>query len=93
MELKLDQEHSFVSMQEMRIIMKSFPLLQSIKLNKHYNYHDILNQPEDLSVLCKVTHLQLGGHNIAAGAQVASKNLEPFLKLVNKLVKEKLEMT
>lgn len=36
---------------------------------------------------------QGGGHDIAAGAQVASKNLEAFLKLVNKLVKEKLEVT
>jgi nanoRNase/pAp phosphatase (c-di-AMP/oligoRNAs hydrolase) len=32
-----------------------------------------------------------GGHNIAAGGQVPVENLEPFLKSVDKLVKEQLE--
>jgi nanoRNase/pAp phosphatase (c-di-AMP/oligoRNAs hydrolase) len=31
-----------------------------------------------------------GGHNIAAGGQVPVKDLEPFLKLVDKLVEEQL---
>ncbi len=31
-----------------------------------------------------------GGHNIAAGGQVPVKDLEPFLKLVDKLVKDQL---
>lgn len=34
-----------------------------------------------------------GGHNIAAGAQVPIKNLEPFLTLTDKLVKEQLGKT
>ena len=34
-----------------------------------------------------------GGHNIAAGAQVPIKNLEPFLALTDKLVKEQLGKT
>jgi RecJ-like exonuclease len=32
-----------------------------------------------------------GGHNIAAGAQVPIHDLEPFLKLVDDLVKKQLE--
>ncbi len=32
-----------------------------------------------------------GGHNIAAGAQVPIKNVDAFIKLVNKLVKKQLE--
>jgi RecJ-like exonuclease len=31
-----------------------------------------------------------GGHNIAAGAHVPIKNVEPFIKYVNKLVKSQL---
>lgn len=34
-----------------------------------------------------------GGHNIAAGGQVPISNLEPFLKLVDKLIKKQLERT
>lgn len=34
-----------------------------------------------------------GGHNIAAGGQVPISNLEPFLKLVDKLIKKHLERT
>jgi single-stranded-DNA-specific exonuclease len=32
-----------------------------------------------------------GGHDVAAGAQIPIKNVEAFLKLVNKLVKKQLE--
>jgi single-stranded-DNA-specific exonuclease len=32
-----------------------------------------------------------GGHDVAAGAQIPMKDVEAFLKLVNKLVKEQLE--
>jgi RecJ-like exonuclease len=32
-----------------------------------------------------------GGHNIAAGAQIPIKNVEPFIKLVDKLVKKQLK--
>lgn len=34
-----------------------------------------------------------GGHNIAAGGQVSINNLEPFLKLVDELVRKQLEGT
>ena len=32
-----------------------------------------------------------GGHNIAAGAQVPSKNVNGFIKLVDRIVKKRMD--
>lgn len=50
-----------------------------------------LNLGEILRVAAEKCLGQGGGHDIAAGAQVPLENLETFIKLVNKLVKEELE--
>ncbi len=34
-----------------------------------------------------------GGHDVAAGAQVPMEHVEPFLKIVDELVKNQLEKT
>jgi len=50
-----------------------------------------LNLGEILRIAAEKHSGRGGGHNIAAGAQVPIKNVESFIKLVDKLVKEQLE--
>jgi len=50
-----------------------------------------LNLGEVLRVAAEKHSGRGGGHDIAAGAQVPIKNVESFIKLVDKLVKEQLE--
>jgi len=50
-----------------------------------------LNLGEVLRVAAEKCSGRGGGHDIAAGAQVPIKNVESFIKLVDKLVKEQLE--
>jgi single-stranded-DNA-specific exonuclease len=50
-----------------------------------------LNLGEILQVAAEKYSGRGGGHDVAAGAQIPTKDVEPFLKLVNKLVKEQLE--
>jgi len=50
-----------------------------------------LNLGEVLRVAAEKYSGRGGGHDVAAGAQVPVKDVEPFLKLVNQLVKEQLE--
>lgn len=50
-----------------------------------------LNLGEILRIAAEKYEGKGGGHNIAAGAQVPLDYLEPFLKLVNELVKKQLE--
>jgi len=50
-----------------------------------------LNLGEVLRIAAEKHSGRGGGHDIAAGAQVPIKNVESFIKLVDKLVKEQLE--
>ena len=50
-----------------------------------------LNLGEILRVAAEECSGRGGGHDIAAGAQVPTKNVEPFIKAVDKLVKKQLE--
>jgi len=50
-----------------------------------------LNLGEVLRVAAEKYSGRGGGHDVAAGAQVPVKDVEPFIKLVDKLVKEQLE--
>jgi RecJ-like exonuclease len=50
-----------------------------------------LNLGEILRVAAEKHLGKGGGHNIAAGAQVPTSELDPFIKLVDELVKEQLE--
>jgi RecJ-like exonuclease len=50
-----------------------------------------LNLGEVLRVAAEKCSGRGGGHDIAAGAQLPIKNVESFIKLVDKLVKEQLE--
>jgi RecJ-like exonuclease len=51
-----------------------------------------LNLGEILRIASEKYSGKGGGHNIAAGAQVPIQDLESFLKLVNELVKQQLEV-
>ena len=50
-----------------------------------------LNLGEILRVAAEKYSGRGGGHDVAAGAQVPVKDVEAFIKLVDKLVKEQLE--
>jgi len=50
-----------------------------------------LNLGEVLRIAAEKCSGRGGGHDIAAGAQIPIKNIESFIKLVDKLVKEQLE--
>ncbi|UCE57912.1 MAG: DHH family phosphoesterase [Candidatus Bathyarchaeota archaeon] len=50
-----------------------------------------LNLGEILNVAADKHSGRGGGHDIAAGAQIPIKNVEPFIKLVDKLVKKQLK--
>jgi RecJ-like exonuclease len=50
-----------------------------------------LNLGEILHVAADKHSGRGGGHDIAAGAQIPIKNVEPFIKLVDKLVKKQLK--
>jgi len=50
-----------------------------------------LNLGEVLRVAAEKYSGRGGGHDVAAGAQIPVKDVEPFLKLVDKLVKKQLE--
>ncbi len=50
-----------------------------------------LNLGEILAIAAEKHSGKGGGHNVAAGAQVPIKNMEPFVKLVDELVKKRLE--
>jgi len=50
-----------------------------------------LNLGEVLRIAAEKCSGRGGGHDIAAGAQIPIKNVESFIKLVDKLVKEQLE--
>jgi len=50
-----------------------------------------LNLGEILRVAAEECSGRGGGHDIAAGAQVPTENVEPFIKAVDKLVKKQLE--
>ena len=52
-----------------------------------------LNLGDILRVVAEKYSGRGGGHNIAAGAHVPIKNVESFIKLVDKLVKKQLEET
>ncbi len=50
-----------------------------------------LNLGEVLQIAAEEYSGRGGGHDVAAGAQIPAKDVEPFLKLVDKLVKKQLE--
>ncbi len=50
-----------------------------------------LNLGEILKIAAEKYSCRGGGHNIAAGAQVPVKNVDAFIKLVNRLVKQQLD--
>jgi len=50
-----------------------------------------LNLGEILAIAAEKHSGKGGGHDVAAGAQVPIKNMEPFVKLVDELVRKRLE--
>jgi RecJ-like exonuclease len=50
-----------------------------------------LNLGEIMQVAAEKYSGRGGGHDVAAGAQIPIKDVEAFIKLVNKLVKKQLE--